>query len=64
MPATRQELPAARVRALFETEALSFPLPRGATFADLADRIEFVAELARSRPVAIAVTVAPAAARN
>jgi hypothetical protein len=49
---------ASRVTALFDTAALSFPLPAGATFQDLADHFEHVATRTGGKPVAITVRLA------
>jgi hypothetical protein len=60
MPKELSGRPAARVRALFETDALSFRLPPGATFADLADRIAHAAARTNSKAIAVAVTLGTA----
>lgn len=56
MPRDMTQVPAAsRVTALFEDEALFFPLPPDATFADLADCVAQVADRINSRAVAVTV---------
>jgi hypothetical protein len=60
MPKQFIATPAARVRALFETDVLSFSLPPGATFGDLADQIENAALRTNSKAIAVAVTLGTA----
>ena len=47
-----------RVRVAFENGALSFMLPKDATFEDLADRLDRLGERHHGKPVAIEVKVA------
>ncbi len=47
--------------ALFADSALSFRLEKGATFADLADRLDNLSAWRSGTPTAISLTFAPAA---
>jgi len=49
--------PQHRVIAEFEGSALSFPLPREATFEDLAARLAALGRSHRGAPLSIAVTI-------
>jgi hypothetical protein len=49
---------ASRVTAFFKTGALSFPLPAGTTFEDLAGHLEGLSAT-NGKPIAVAVRVAP-----
>ena len=47
--------PQHRVIAEFEDSSLSFPLPRGATFEDLADRLASLGQSHRGAPISVEV---------
>jgi hypothetical protein len=49
----REEMPANRVMALFADSALSFNLSKGATFEDLADRLDHLSDRHIGMPTAI-----------
>ncbi len=51
------EVPTNVVVALFQTSARSFSLARDATFADLADSVDWISDHATSLPTAIYLTV-------
>jgi hypothetical protein len=46
---------ASRVTAVYEDNALSFPLKRGATFSDLADHLAQIEERSGRKPIAVDV---------
>ena len=48
---------ASRVTALLEDEALSFLLPAGATFEDLADQLARLCARMHTKPVAVTVRI-------
>jgi hypothetical protein len=52
------ESPPSRVRVAFADRALSFVLPKDATFEDLADRLSDLDEWHHGKPVAIEVKLA------
>jgi hypothetical protein len=49
--------PQHRVIAQFEGSSLSFPLPREATFWDLADRLTSLGQSHGGAPISVAVTI-------
>ena len=51
-----------RVTVAFQDSALSFMLSKGATFEDLADRLDRLGERHQGKPVAIEVKLAAASA--
>ena len=63
LPSNPKAASASRVTALFKTGALSFPLPAGTTFEDLAAHLEGLCAR-NDKPIAVAVKLAAPPSRR